>query len=189
MEFLYKIPEGEDYTLYEIESWEGVVARAGYRNHPMMSILFNIMKDYRPDPSPLCLVHGDYRTGNYMTSDGRIKAILDWELCHLGDPYEDLAYVLSPVWRSASGLVNHLMTEEEFLIKYEACSGRKIDCHRLIYFGLLNGIRSLGMLTGSAKAFETTNAVDLRDGSHSMTLDMIISLIITELEKLKEHKR
>ena len=39
-----------------------------------------------PHPRRLSVVHGDYRTGNFLfDAEGRIRAILDWEMCHLGD--------------------------------------------------------------------------------------------------------
>jgi hypothetical protein len=46
------------------------------------------------------VVHGDYRTGNYIHEQGRIKAILDWEMVHLGDPMDDISYIIGTAWRS-----------------------------------------------------------------------------------------
>jgi aminoglycoside phosphotransferase (APT) family kinase protein len=189
LEFMNNVPEGKNHIQYQIELWEGVVERSGYRNQPTMSLIFNMMKDNMPDPGPMSIIHGDYRTGNFITNRGRIKAILDWELCHLGDPHEDLAYVLSPVWRSAGeGLANHLMTQEEFIKKYEELSGWEVDHYKLMYFGLLNGIRSLGMMTACAKAFASSAKPDMRDGIHCAMVDLITALIVPELIKLKDRK-
>jgi aminoglycoside phosphotransferase (APT) family kinase protein len=189
LEFINKVPEGKNHIQYQIELGEGVIERSGFRDHPMRSMIFNMMKDNMPSLGPLSLIHGDYRTGNFITHRGRIKTILDWELCHLGDPHEDLAYVLSPVWRSAGeGLVNHLLTEEEFIQKYEELSGWKVDRYKLIYFGLLNGIKSLGMMTSCAKAFAAADEPDMRDGIHCAWVDFITALSILGLKNLKDSK-
>jgi aminoglycoside phosphotransferase (APT) family kinase protein len=50
-------------------------------------------------PRPTCLVHGDFRNGNLIVEAGRLVAVLDWELAHLGDPMEDLAWLCLRTWR------------------------------------------------------------------------------------------
>jgi aminoglycoside phosphotransferase (APT) family kinase protein len=49
--------------------------------------------------SDLRVVHGDFRNGNLIVADGEIRAVLDWELAHLGDPMEDLAWLCLRTWR------------------------------------------------------------------------------------------
>ena len=52
-----------------------------------------------PPAQKISVVHGDYRTGNFLhDGDGVIRGILDWEMAHLGDPLEDLAWALDPLW-------------------------------------------------------------------------------------------
>ena len=51
-----------------------------------------------PTPRPV-LVHGDYRTGNYLADESGVTAILDWEGAHLGDPVEDLGWLCVKSWR------------------------------------------------------------------------------------------
>ena len=52
-----------------------------------------------PPPAQLRVLHGDLRIGNLMVEDGRLSAVLDWELAHLGDAHEDLAFGCMTVWR------------------------------------------------------------------------------------------
>ena len=57
----------------------------------------------RANPPPpaqrMSVVHADYRTGNFLVDEtGKIRGILDWELAHLGDPLEDLAWGINRVW-------------------------------------------------------------------------------------------
>lgn len=54
------------------------------------------------DPPKPVIVHGDFRLGNVLVSDQGISAVLDWELVHLGDPMEDLAWLCLRTWRFGS---------------------------------------------------------------------------------------
>ena len=51
----------------------------------------------RPDTP--ALVHGDFRNGNFIVGPDGIRAVLDWELAHLGDPIEDLGWLCVKSWR------------------------------------------------------------------------------------------
>jgi aminoglycoside phosphotransferase (APT) family kinase protein len=53
----------------------------------------------RPPPSPPVMVHGDFRMGNLIVEAGRLAAVLDWELVHIGEIYEDLAWFCIRAWR------------------------------------------------------------------------------------------
>lgn len=52
-----------------------------------------------PDPPAWSLVHGDFRTGNLIVDAAELVAALDWELTHVGDPMEDLAWLCLRTWR------------------------------------------------------------------------------------------
>ena len=54
-----------------------------------------ILTEVMPEQIGAGIVHGDYRPGNMIVADGEVKAILDWELCTLGDPLADLGYILN----------------------------------------------------------------------------------------------
>lgn len=61
--------------------------------------VFRWLDANRPPPSPLRLVHGDFRMGNVIVDDSGLAAVLDWELVHLGEVYEDLAWFCIRAWR------------------------------------------------------------------------------------------
>ena len=52
-----------------------------------------------PPPGRVCLIHADFRTGNYLVDEGELTAILDWEFAAFGDPLEDLGWMLVRYWR------------------------------------------------------------------------------------------
>jgi aminoglycoside phosphotransferase (APT) family kinase protein len=66
---------------------------------PALEYILAWLDTNAPEPRTITLVHGDFRTGNYMVDAGRLTAVLDWEFCHWGDPREDLGWFIARCWR------------------------------------------------------------------------------------------
>lgn len=84
----------------------------------------------RPAPSPPHLVHGDYRMGNLIVDGSDLAAVLDWELVHVGEVYEDLAWFCIRAWRfgaPADRAAGGLGSIEDFLCGYEQAGGTAVD--------------------------------------------------------------
>ena len=64
-----------------------------------MEYSLNWLEENKPHSDNLTLVHSDFRTGNYLIADGQLKAILDWEFSHWGDPMEDIGWICARCWR------------------------------------------------------------------------------------------
>ena len=117
----------------------------------------------RPLDNPL-LVHGDYRTGNYLADETGVTAILDWELAHLGDPLEDLGWLCVKSWRF--GVVDKpaggFGTREELWDAYERASGRTVERARAhwwevfgtVHWGVICLNQAWKHLSGSIKSME-----------------------------------
>ena len=60
---------------------------------------FRWLAGHRPPSSPSRLVHGDFRMGNLIVDGSNLAAVLDWELVHIGEPHEDLAWFCIRAWR------------------------------------------------------------------------------------------
>jgi aminoglycoside phosphotransferase (APT) family kinase protein len=85
---------------------------------------------HRPPPSSPVMVHGDFRMGNLIVRDGRLAAVLDWELVHIGEIYEDLAWFCIRAWRFGepeSRGAGGLGSVDRFLSAYERSSGTTVD--------------------------------------------------------------
>lgn len=84
---------------------------------------------HAPPPPPPSLVHGDFRTGNYLVDEKGLTAILDWEFAGWGDPMADLGWFCAECWRfgrthlEAGGIA----PREAFYHGYEAGGGRVHD--------------------------------------------------------------
>jgi aminoglycoside phosphotransferase (APT) family kinase protein len=87
-----------------------------------------------PAQAATTIVHGDYRLGNMIVGgDGTIRAVLDWELCTLGDPLADVGWMLS-YWNPEVAEVESVPTAaegfpgaDEVLRRYHERSGRPVD--------------------------------------------------------------
>jgi aminoglycoside phosphotransferase (APT) family kinase protein len=86
----------------------------------------------RPEPSGDVVVHGDFRLGNFIVAEDGIRAVLDWELTHRGDPYQDLGYLCVRAWRFGGDLpVGGFGTYEDLFRGYERVSGVPVDRERV----------------------------------------------------------
>ena len=91
---------------------------------------FRWLADNRPAPSPPRLVHGDFRMGNLIVDGSELAAVLDWELVHVGEVYEDLAWFCIRAWRfGAPGdlAAGGLGSIEDFLHGYENAGGALVN--------------------------------------------------------------
>ena len=91
---------------------------------------FRWLAAHRPPSSPRRLVHGDFRMGNLIVDGSDLAAVLDWELVHIGEAYEDLAWFCIRAWRF--GAPEHLGagglgSVESFLSAYELASRTTVD--------------------------------------------------------------
>jgi aminoglycoside phosphotransferase (APT) family kinase protein len=91
---------------------------------------FRWLADNRPAPSPPRLVHGDFRMGNVIVDESGLAAVLDWELVHVGEVYEDLAWFCIRAWRFGAPVdlaAGGLGSVEDFLHGYENAGGAAVD--------------------------------------------------------------
>ena len=96
--------------------------------HPAFELAFKWLDANRPEVGPPVLVHGDFRLGNVIVGDDGLRAVIDWELAHLGDPMEDLGWLCVKAWRFGSSLPVAGVGEYRQLFEvYEAAGGGAVD--------------------------------------------------------------
>lgn len=85
----------EGYVERQVKRWSTQWANSKTRELPAIEEVADRLAAHIPQQHGVAIAHGDYRFGNCLTnvSTGRIAAVLDWELCTLGDPLADLGYV------------------------------------------------------------------------------------------------
>ncbi len=111
----------------QVEHYTGVLDGLG-QPHPVLELVRNWLIDTRPAPGRTSLVHGDFRLGNMIVGPDGLRAVIDWELAHLGDPMEDLGWLCVKAWRfGATPPVAGIGTYDELFAAYEASGGSPVD--------------------------------------------------------------
>ena len=96
-----------------------------------------------PPSADPALVHGDFRLGNFIVSPRGLEAVIDWELCHLGDPAEDIAWLCIRSWRFGNDEleVAGLGRLDELLDAYERAGGTRPDPERLRLWAVMGNVK------------------------------------------------
>jgi aminoglycoside phosphotransferase (APT) family kinase protein len=136
----------------ELEHWEQVMRRHDTGPRPATEMVIRHLKRTPPPPpARLSVVHGDYRIGNILFTPDGVEAILDWEMAHLGDPHEDLGWLLSrnywpePDARSVSGT----LSRAEAISRWEKASGLRTNAEALRWWQLFTHVKATAIwMTG-----------------------------------------
>ena len=122
------------YAERQLKRWTGQWEKSKTRDHDGVESLATRLRAAIPDQREVTLVHGDFHLSNVITSrvDGRIAAVVDWELCTLGDPVADIGALLAYWPQSGEGYVGPFMsstldgfpTRAELADAYFAQTGR-----------------------------------------------------------------
>ncbi len=85
----------EAYLDRQLRRWTRQWENSKTEELPVMEAVTALLAERKPEQVGFAIVHGDYRLGNMIARGGRLQAVLDWELCTLGDPLADLGYLLN----------------------------------------------------------------------------------------------
>jgi aminoglycoside phosphotransferase (APT) family kinase protein len=118
-----------------LESMRGIYQRLGTQL-PVFELAMQWLEDHLPAPVGAALVHGDFRLGNLIVGRDGIRAVLDWEMAHIGDPAEDFGWICVPSWRFGQldrevGGFGHL---QELMSSYASAGGVGIDSKRVRFW-------------------------------------------------------
>lgn len=95
---------------------------------PSVEIALHWLRANRPEPAADTVVHGDFRNGNLIVHPDGLRAVLDWERVHRGDPMEDLGWLCVKTWRfGAAPPVGGFGTLEQLFDGYIEESGHRPD--------------------------------------------------------------
>lgn len=85
----------EGYVERQVKRWSTQWANSKTRELPAVEEVARLLAENIPVQHGVSIAHGDYRFGNCLIdiSTGKVAAVLDWELCTLGDPLADLGYI------------------------------------------------------------------------------------------------
>jgi aminoglycoside phosphotransferase (APT) family kinase protein len=135
----------EGYVERQLKRWHGQFQRsqeqavqAGvHRPVPIVTDVHERLRSRVPEQQGVAVAHGDYRLDNTIVGgDGRVRAVLDWELCTLGDALADVGTLLAYWAEGTAGLpgmarpstsLPGFPTRSELAERYAARSGRDLS--------------------------------------------------------------
>jgi aminoglycoside phosphotransferase (APT) family kinase protein len=124
---------------------------------PVFELALCWLRDRDPGPSQeITLVHGDFRHGNLIIGPDGVRAVLDWELAHTGDPMEDLGWICVNSWRfgEIDKPVGGFGTREELFEGYRE-AGRRVDADRVMFWEVMGTLRWGVMCCGMMQRFRS----------------------------------
>jgi aminoglycoside phosphotransferase (APT) family kinase protein len=134
---------GEDPALAACEFWERALDETG-EPLPALEAGMRWLRLHRPPPPKRStLVHGDFRLGNLIVDEDGLAAVIDWELCHGGDPAEDIGWLCIRSWRFGN---DHLPVAglgqlAPFLDAYEGAGGERPSPERLRWWEAMGNVK------------------------------------------------
>jgi aminoglycoside phosphotransferase (APT) family kinase protein len=157
---IHRLPRAELPELREMSATKEIGQLAGECRgfnwpRPVFELALRWLRDHDPGPSEeVTLVHGDFRHGNLIIGPDGVRAVLDWELAHLGDPMEDLGWICVNSWRfgEIDKPVGGFASREELFAGYEE-GGRKADPARVKFWEVMGTLRWGVMCCGMMQRF------------------------------------
>jgi aminoglycoside phosphotransferase (APT) family kinase protein len=122
--------------------------------HPAIELGLAWARGAAPAQGETVILHGDFRLGNLVVTEGGLASVLDWEFAHRGDPAEDVAWPLVRAWRfGVDGLrLGGIGEVEPYLERYNALTGRGISTAALAYWEVVGNLKwAIGAITQSRR--------------------------------------
>jgi aminoglycoside phosphotransferase (APT) family kinase protein len=133
---LGELGKKDDYVARQLHRWQGQWEKSKTRELPLVDEVHDRLVKRIPAQGPATIVHGDYRLDNMILTDsGEVAAVVDWELCTLGDPLADVG-MLYVYWSQPDDQLAPLINpptvapgfppREEIMWRYAERSGRDL---------------------------------------------------------------
>ena len=158
-----------DEMLAEIERFRQLWYSTRLNHDPLLAASMAwLERNIPPLPPRLSIIHGDPGFHNILVKNGRLSAILDWELSHLGDPVENLCYIRPHIER--------LIPWDEFLAAYQSHGGGPYNEQSARYYRVWRGMRLSVMTLLASRGFVTDTNTELRMGHCGMAVYRMLLL-------------
>ena len=148
----------------ELDYWESDINKKELIPHPLVRAAVRWLRNNPPPPAQkVVIVHGDMRAGNFLFNEqGEIKAILDWEMMHMGDPLEDLSWSLNRLWSwSQPDLLGMMINREKAIKTWAEASGFKAEPSVLFWWEVFTSIKALAIWISQHHVYTTGGTTDI----------------------------
>ena len=144
-------------VLHEIAQWETRFLEHRLEPLPALAALFRWLKAHAPVPARLSLIHGDLRPGNFLFEGAHITGLLDWEMAHIGDPAEDIAWIYRALWSPEK-----FLSFEDFAAQHARLSGIATPRRSLTYFRIFSEVKFATISVSAAASYAAGTTQNLR---------------------------
>lgn len=172
----------EGYIERQLRRWARQLEASKQRDLPLMDRARALLEAGIPTQPGAAVVHGDYRLGNLIVAAGRVRAVVDWELCTLGDPLADLGYLandwMSPdepvLWRSSVIQAGGFPDRDEMVAFYGRLTGA--DVSGIGYYRAFQSWRLAAILEGVYARY--------RHGAMGVAVEFDLESVARSVERL-----
>ena len=157
------VPDAASTAAVQLTYWQGVINDDEIHPQPIAQAAIRWLAANLPPPAQkISIVHGDYRTGNFLFNEhAEITAILDWEMCHLGDPLEDLAWSLDPLWSGEDlELAGKLIPHGQAIQTWCEASGLSCNEEAFKWWRIFASVKAVAIWISSSENFEKGEGKD-----------------------------
>lgn len=154
------VPTPDDAWRVRLAHWSAVIDADAQGPEPIVRAALRWLHRHPPPRAQrVAIVHGDFRSGNVLVdAESHLAAIVDWEMVHPGDPLEDLAWCLDPLWAHGSGRPAATLPEVEAIAAWEAASGLVADPAALRWWRVFAQVMGLAIwISSQAEIARGTN--------------------------------
>jgi aminoglycoside phosphotransferase (APT) family kinase protein len=154
---LHSVPQAAQAADSQLHYWRACFEESRLEPIPALSWLFGWLDDNAVSPVRSALVHGDFRPGNVLYDGDRIVGLLDWEMAHIGDPVEDLAWAYRGIWSP-----ERFVSLDEFVNAYEAAAGVTVTAEALRWNRVFCEVKFATISLQAARSFVDGRSHNLR---------------------------
>ena len=163
------VPAGVPRVAYaqQLAGWRGMYEDNAIVRDPVLEEAFDWLAGRAPAKPPSGLVHGDWRIGNALIADGRVTAVLDWELAFVGDVHYDLGYfaleyTAGKHLQPKTHLIGGIAERDWFLAEYERLTDRPLDREVIATYGAMGLASLMAMTAVGIRRYRDGNTTDVR---------------------------
>ncbi|MCV7410623.1 hypothetical protein AWC05_20580 [Mycobacterium florentinum] len=144
----------------ELDKWTRAIDATDIDPGPLINAATSWLSRNLPHTPRLTLVHGDFKSNNLVFGVDGTVTVLDWELAHIGDPLEDIAWTL--LWTTRFDLVGGLLTAADYQEAYEKATNVTVDPAALLFWRILALVKLAAIfLTGVSRGSATSPTLAL----------------------------
>lgn len=143
---------GREAAQHALDFWEHQIRDAQLEPLPELEIALSWLSAHAPTSRETVLVHADFKPGNTLLRGDHVGVILDWELAHLGDPVEDVAWVTQPL-RAREHQIPGVWERDEILERFRAATGIDVTDDELRWWHVFALFRTVSTVVRGMAAY------------------------------------